>query len=154
MHNLLSFSLCLCCTCRRSPTGPRASPEMPRWRRRSRPKLKCLRLRSVHWSRDSRPKQIIIQAEQQLFTTILSEAILSIYVYISISLYYIYVCIYIYTNIDAHEINNNCSSLIRTKTKTSTNNSSQGFAQHLNIWTICWIISLLYFNNYKFYFLM
>lgn len=148
MHTSLSLSLCL--TCRRSPTGPRASPAMPRWRRRSRPKLKCLRPVVSTDNRDSRPKQNNNSSNYKYYSQPYYLKQYSRYTCIYLFRYiYVYVCMYIYTQmyVDAHEINN-CSSLIRKQKKNktlqktpSTNNSSQGFAQHLNIWTICWIIS-------------
>lgn len=139
MHNILS----LCRTCRRSPTGPRASPEMPRWRRRSRPKLKCLR--PVVSTDPVTPALNKYSTNSGRTTTIHNHIIWSntvnIRVYIYLTILYIYVCIYIYTNIDAHEINNNnnCSSLIRNKNK-----NKKHYKHHLriiqakdspNIWT-------------------
>lgn len=156
MHNILSF----CRTCRRSPTGPRASPEMPRWRRRSRPKLKCLRpVVSTDPVTPALNKYINSGRTTTIHNHIIWSNTVNIRVYIYLTILYICVHIYIYKYRCAwnkQQLNQKQKQNQKQKTlqTPSTNNSSQGFAQHLNIWTICWIISLLYFNNYKFYFLM
>lgn len=93
MHNILSF----CRTCRRSPTGPRASPEMPRWRRRSRPKLKCLRpVVSTDPVTPALNKYINSGRTTTIHNHIIWSNTVNIRVYIYLTILYICVHIYIY----------------------------------------------------------